>query len=281
MSITLDPLQLPSVPLGDRKQLPTCPAIYFAIDSQNRILYVGKAKDLSARWKNHHRLYKLETIDHEFPVRLAWQPWDTTSLDEAEKRLILTLQPLLNNTEVETPEVIPAEVVLREFLKRFSRRLIILGVEDATSDRLLNVHLRYDPTNYSAKGTAAQIKAFIEQNREKNTSLRFKRHKWYSDFSSFTIETLRPGSRAQRTMARQYRAFNHWECACNGVIIHIMPTDCYRTYRTQSEMVKLAGVNCRAVTQALFSEAQRKNSPEVSRLSSFIADPVPLLWTKL
>ncbi len=31
---------LPSLPLSQRNSLPACPAIYFAVDSKNRVLYV-------------------------------------------------------------------------------------------------------------------------------------------------------------------------------------------------------------------------------------------------
>lgn len=281
MSTSLDPLQLPSVSLADRKQLPTCAAIYFAIDSRNRVLYVGKAKNLAARWKNHHRLYKLEEIDKESPVRLAWQAWNEEDLGEAERSLIVNLQPLLNNTEVETPAVIPSEVVLRDFLKTFSRRLIILGIEPKAPDKLLNIHLKYDWTDWSSKGTAAKIKEYIKQNQDRNTSLKFKRHR-YSKFDSFAGEIFRPGSRSQRTTARQHRSFNnHWEFACNGVIIHITPVNSYGDYKKQTQVVRLAGVNFRAITQEAFAEAQKRNDYEFSRLSCFISDPVPLLWTNL
>lgn len=284
MSTSLDLLQLPSVSLGDRKQLPTCTAIYFAIDASNRVLYVGKAKNLAARWKNHHRLYKLEGINKESPVRIAWQAWTEEDLSEAERILIVNFQPLLNNMEVETPAVIPSEVVLRDFLKTFQRRLIILGIEPKTSDKLLNVHLKYDWTNWSTKGTAAKIKEYIKQNQTKNTSLKLKRHR-YSKFDDFAGETFRPGSRAQRTTARQHRSFNnHWEFACNGVIIHITPVQAenfYREYKKQTQGVRLAGVSFQAITQEAFAQAQKNNDYEFSKLSCFTSDPVPLLWINL
>lgn len=279
MSISFDLLQLPSVSLADRKQLPTCSAIYFALDACNRVLYVGKAKNLAARWKNHHRLYKLEEINSESPVRLAWQAWNEEDLSEAERSLIIHLQPLLNNTEVETPSVIPSEVALRDFLKTFSRRLIIFGIEPKTPDRLPNVHLKYDWTDCSSKGTAARIKEYIQQNRDRNTSLRFRRRS-YSKFDCFAIGTFRPGSREQRKIARQHRSFNnHWEFACNGVIMHITPVHSYREYKRQTQVVKLAGVNFRAITQEMFIGAQERGEYELSRLSCFLSDPVPLLWT--
>ena len=281
MPTILDPLQLTSVPLAERKQLPDCAAIYFAIDSNNRVLYVGKAKKLAARWRNHHRIHKLEEIDKKFPVRLAWQAWNEEDLCEAERSSIKRFQPLLNNTEVETPTVIPSEVVLKDFLKTFSRRLIILGIEPKTPERLLNVHLKYDWTDWSSGGTAAKIKEYIKHNQGKNTSLKFKRHR-YSHFDLFAGEVFRPGSRAQRTMARQHRSYNnHWEFACNGVVIHVTPTDFYRKYREQTQVKKLAGVNFRAITEEALVEAKENSNYEFSGLSCFTSDPIPLLWVNL
>jgi hypothetical protein len=280
MSVSINPLQLPSVLLKERKTLPTCAAVYFAIDERDRILYIGKARNLLTRWRNHHRLHKLAEIDREVPVRLAWQPWSVDDLHELEKSSIQHFQPLLNNTEVETPAVIPSEVVLQGFLKAFSRRLIILGVEPKTVDRLPNVHFKYDWQDWSARGTAAKIKAYIQQHQDQNTSLKFKRHR-HSRFEEFAPEVFRPGSRAQRTTARQHRSYNnHWEFACNGVVFHVTPTDDYREHKAQTQTVKLAGVNFRAITETKFLELQANQSFEFANLVCYEADLVPLLWRR-
>ncbi len=221
MSILLDPLQLPSVSLTNRKELPTYSTIYFAIDTSDRILYVGQAQNLAERWKSHHRLHKLAEINKESPVRIAWKAWNKEDLAAAEKILIKQFQPLLNNTKVETPTVIPSEDVLIDFIKAFQQRLIIFGTELKNSDQLLHVHLKYDWTNCSPKGTAAKIKGHIKTNKDKNTSLKFKRHS-YIKFDDFAGEVFRPGSRAHKKKAREHRSYNnHWELACNGVVIHI------------------------------------------------------------
>lgn len=274
----LDPLQLPSVALTDRKQLPTCPAIYFAIDANNRVLYVGKAKNLAARWRNHHRLHKLKEMDQASPVRLAWQAWNEADLSAAEKSLIVNLQPLLNYTEVEAPAIIPSEIALRKFLKTFSRRLIIFGIEPKTADRLLSVHLKYDWVDCSPRGTAAKIKAYIKEHRGQNTSLKFKWHR-YSNFDLFAGEVFRPGSRAHRTRAREHRSFNnHWEFACNGVVMHITPVNAYQDYKQQTQVVKLAGVSLCAVTEQVVSQAQGNPYSEFAKLSCFTIDPITLFW---
>ncbi len=43
---TIDPLALPSVSLQERSQLPTTPCIYFAIDSQGVVQYIGRVEPL-------------------------------------------------------------------------------------------------------------------------------------------------------------------------------------------------------------------------------------------
>lgn len=282
MTTSLDPLQLPSLPLAERKQLPTCTAIYLAIDSSNRILYVGKARNLAVRWKNHHRLHKLEEIDKDSSVRLAWQAWNEDDLSEAEKGLIAHFHPLLNNTKVENPAVIPSEFTLIDFLKTFSRRLIIFGLESKTAEKLANVYLRYDWRDCSPKGTAAKIREYIKQNQGNNTSLKFKRHA-YCKFESFSRGIIvRPGSREYKSRAREHRSYNnHWEFACNGVVFHVTPESFYGDLKQQTQIVKLAGVNLRVLTQEALSSVQEKSGKFSLGLSCFTTDPVPLLWTNL
>lgn len=281
MTSILDPFSLPSISLANRSQLPACSAIYFAIDARNRILYVGKAKRLASRWKNHHRFYTLKEMDKECPVQLYWQPWPEDNLAEAEKILIQQLHPLLNETKVETEPVIPSEIVLRDFLKTFSRRLIISGIKPKTQKTLVNVYLHYDWTDATARGTAAKIRDYIEVNSGKNTSLRFKRHR-HGRFDLFSGMYFRPGSRDHKTAARQFRAYNnHWEFACNGVILHVLPIDNYRNYKQKTDAVKLAGIKCRAINQESLFMAQTRDLCSVSGLNQFTTDPVPLLWPGL
>jgi predicted GIY-YIG superfamily endonuclease len=278
MSLSINPLELPSVSLDERRHLPDCAGVYFAIDAQNRILYIGKAKRLVMRWQNHHRRHKLQEMHQISPVRLAWQVWSLADLAEAEKSAIQQFQPLLNNTGVESPAIVPSEVVLRNFLKAFSRRLLIIGMEPRTTDHLPQVQLKYDWQDWSARGTAAKIKAYIQENKGQNTSLKFKCHR-YSRFEDFAPEVFRPGSRALRTTARQHRSYNnHWEFACNGVVFHITPTDHHREYKSQTQVVKLAGINFRSLTEQAVEQAKATHPHEFVNLSTYSTDPVRLLW---
>lgn len=277
MAELIDPFKLPSVYLSDRKHLPSCPAIYFAIDAENRLLYVGQATNLAARWKNHHREHQLQEINKDSLVRIAWQSWTLEDLSEAERYFINNLHPLLNGTEVKTPDIIPSEFILRDFLKTFSRRLIIAGLKPRSTEQLAQVYLRYDWTDCSPKGTAAKIKNFIQENKGINTSIKFQ---WKKYGRIQNAEALRPGSRAQKVNARLNRSYNnHWEVPCNGVIIHIMPTDLYKEIKEKTDVKKLAGINLRALTTTGLVEMSMKYIyHDFSGLFPYNSDIVPLLW---
>lgn len=93
----INPLKLPSLPLGWRKGFPNCPAIYFAI-ADNKILYIGRTVKLSNRWKGHHRFAELESVGE---VRIAWmEVSDSSLLPAIEKALIQYFKPSINQTHV-------------------------------------------------------------------------------------------------------------------------------------------------------------------------------------
>lgn len=91
---------LPSVGIGDKHLLPACPGIYFVVNGE-QVVYVGKAKSILSRWKNHHRERQ---IDGEYPnARIYWERLDSDQgLLEAEAQYIEDLKPELNNTRVRT-----------------------------------------------------------------------------------------------------------------------------------------------------------------------------------
>ena len=88
----LDLSTLPSVNLELKAQLPTESAIYFAIDSQGVIQYIGKAINVKQRWANHHRLNQLKSIGN---IRIAYLFVDADLLLTVEEALIQWFKPLL------------------------------------------------------------------------------------------------------------------------------------------------------------------------------------------
>jgi len=91
---TIDPLTLPSLPLGERKQLPKCSGIYFVIKDGD-ILYVGRTANLYQRWLAHHIWQHLYDVSGE--LRVAWlECSDTELLPAVEKAMIAHFKPPLN-----------------------------------------------------------------------------------------------------------------------------------------------------------------------------------------
>jgi hypothetical protein len=66
---TIDLRDLPSLSLGDRCQLPNVAALYFVLNAQHEVLYIGRAKSLKSRWRSHHRL--ADFAPHA-EIRIAW-----------------------------------------------------------------------------------------------------------------------------------------------------------------------------------------------------------------
>ncbi len=100
---SINPLTLPSLPLTARRDLPDTPAIYFALASDSTVLYIGKARRLSARWHStaHHRHTQLSAYSD---IRIAWlSVSDAGLLDGIERACIEHFQPPLNGSPSPSP----------------------------------------------------------------------------------------------------------------------------------------------------------------------------------
>lgn len=89
----VNPLTLPSVSLEQRSKLPQTPCIYFAIDSQGAIQYIGKAKNPRTRWRAHDKGIELSMMGG---VRIAYLEINADLLPEVENALISWFAPPLN-----------------------------------------------------------------------------------------------------------------------------------------------------------------------------------------
>lgn len=98
----LDISSLPSVYLESKSELPRKSAIYFAIDSQGNIQYIGRSSDIKQRWIQHHRFSQLTSIGN---IRIAYLCMDADILPSVEKALIEWFQPFLNGCSSEDVEV--------------------------------------------------------------------------------------------------------------------------------------------------------------------------------
>jgi DNA-binding Xre family transcriptional regulator len=91
---SINPLSLPSVLLEERASLPTTPCIYFAIDSQGVVQYIGRSKNPRQRWKGHSKGVELAYMGG---VRIAYMEVTAPELlPEIEAALIEWFKPSLN-----------------------------------------------------------------------------------------------------------------------------------------------------------------------------------------
>lgn len=94
----VDPWGLSSVPISNRDALPHCQGIYFAL-AHGQVLYIGKARNIRNRWRNHHRFGDLQMVEG---VSIAWLSFEGSpaKLHSLERELIELHLPVLNNRPV-------------------------------------------------------------------------------------------------------------------------------------------------------------------------------------
>jgi len=98
----INPLSLPSVSLEQRSQLPTKPCIYFAIDSQGVVQYIGRSNNPRNRWQSHHKGIELALMGG---VQIAYLESAVDLMPEIERALITYFCPPLNQAVHEKPPV--------------------------------------------------------------------------------------------------------------------------------------------------------------------------------
>lgn len=110
----INPLSLPSVAVEDRKKLPEVPSIYFAIDGNNQIQYIGRSVNPRQRWASHHRIGQVQEC------RIACMECDPSLLNEVERALIEYFDPPLNgliapkNTDKKKISAYPPDALKRD-----------------------------------------------------------------------------------------------------------------------------------------------------------------------
>lgn len=91
---TLDIKTLPWLPLEEKAAFPKKSAIYFAIDSQGTVQYIGRSANVRQRWGNHHKYDVLSEIGN---VKIAYLFVDAVELlPKIEAALIEWFNPPLN-----------------------------------------------------------------------------------------------------------------------------------------------------------------------------------------
>lgn len=137
MNADEDILQLPYIGLKNRAILPELSGIYYVIDENFIIWYIGKAKNLRTRWAgdNHHRLDQLQKQRKKL-FTIYYELVPESLLDATEQERIEQHSPQLNGTKVKVKKLRPTETLLRETLANLAPYSFILGVESARKQDL-------------------------------------------------------------------------------------------------------------------------------------------------
>jgi len=275
--------KLPYRSLSQRNSLPECPAVYFAVDSKNRVLYVGKAINLLARWKDHHRLEQLSRINRKNPVIIAWLSCSNNLkiLADTESYFINLYQPLLNRTSVPAKTFTPAETALQQTLCRLvALDVVVMGFERALDSSLPIVYLKYpfrilkSTTDVdrlqSISNTGLVSNVIRANNKRSSTNLKWQEY-----------ERLKRG---------QFKV-RKWKTGCNGVSIDLSPWEArkgvyfgfFPKIGENAVIQTVAGVEIPTLIESELANIfnrypfARENYPRISILEH---DPIPLFWHK-
>ena len=88
---------LPSLAFEHRQDLDPIPALYFVLNEQREVVYIGQTANLRERWRSHHRARQMAAGGY----RIHWrQIADEDERLSLEKEAITYLRPLWNRTEI-------------------------------------------------------------------------------------------------------------------------------------------------------------------------------------
>ena len=248
---------LPTIKLSAKDRLPNIAGIYFAVDNSERLLYIGKARNINQRWTNHHRYHQLKKINQRNPVFLKWYECENNEniLARLESYFIETYHPELNQTKVELKKIAPAEIALRKTLAKISKYVVIYGCEENSKIfGLPTVIVKYDLIHRNP----ARILRNIFDGDNRKGSLRWS---YYSRRKSTPI----------------------WQTKCNGICL-VVGCD-YNTsfYMQNGKPATLAGVSLLNISVEDYQKTIASKDWSQSyhpNLQRYVSDPIPLLWSK-
>lgn len=102
----VDIASLPSLAIPKRHKLPEISAVYFVLERDGKLEYIGQSKNLRQRWRDGHRC--CADLAAPTQARVAWlEIADETERQILEKHLISKYQPRLNCQYVPAVKPLP------------------------------------------------------------------------------------------------------------------------------------------------------------------------------
>lgn len=182
-------------------------------------MYVGRATNFLARWKDHHRQEQLNRINRKNPIKLALLicPGDLKVLVNTEIYYIKLYHPLLNRTPVPAKKITLTELVLQQTLSKLvNLEVVVFGFEPALDSFPPTVYLKYPIKDYrkiiyistgsfysAGIGNTGPLNSVIQANNKRKIG----RLKWRE---------------YERRKFYQFKV-RSWKSSCNGVNIELSP----------------------------------------------------------
>ncbi|WP_427157564.1 hypothetical protein ACQFX9_18590 [Aliinostoc sp. HNIBRCY26] len=258
-------LKLPSLALNTRELLPETAGIYYVVDENGVVWYVGKAKNLRNRWlgKSHHRFYQLQK-QRQRKFTIYYDLVNVSVLDSIEKREIDKCHPQLNGTEVNSKRLQPTETLLRKTLLTLAPYAFILGVEPPRKeDKQLIEYSKAFGDNWRINKSVVSLQVIhicinlpelIELIKDKKSTIQFlkKIFRKNVNYSSNWIDQS----------SKKYYRFSDFtlrRLLVNGFAIEIYLAD-QRVISLIQEytMTQLAGIDIKAVTNVSLDGLKNK-----------------------
>lgn len=240
------------------EQLPETAGIYFVVDDNKNIWYIGKAQNIKARWIGHHRYAQLNRLNQKNHIKILWyrSENDENILTELEKHFINTYHPILNKTKVEVRQITPAELDLRNTLVKIAKYVIVYGYEGSSEEfGLPSVYLKYD---FLHRNPASILRRIFDAVNKRGSL------KW--------------------SYYRKLKATPIWRAKCNGTCIVVGAGHDINLLMKAAEECTLAGVGLLNISKNDFHKQATGNNMHKDTyhplIERYTEDIIPLLWTK-
>jgi GIY-YIG catalytic domain len=143
---TVNPFKLPRIAYKNKLSLPASPGIYYVLNlTSNEIIYVGKSKNIRARWNGHHRDWDvgmLQAVYKAITVVIAWELCAKENLSNVERKRIKECNPILNGKNIEDSEAALFSEDIVESSPHYFRYLTA-NLSQATIDSIPEQDLKY------------------------------------------------------------------------------------------------------------------------------------------
>lgn len=276
-------LKLEKVDLKNKHLLPEYSGIYYVLDENNIVWYIGKAKNLKKRWngKAHHRLYQLSSQGRK-KFFIYYKNISEIYLDEEEKKLIARYRPHLNSSPVKKKKVLPAENLLRETILKLPDFLVVLGIEPPRQ-----INKNAITTEWWSKKKLAGLQIIhLVLDSEKLIEFTEQNIEIYGGILRYAFDTRKAYSNLWEAPNKQYvKSYGvvQGRILVNGYVVEVSMLDKVSQILTKTRMGTLAGEPIKILEADILDKIRpdlKIPIPRdcVNKIKPYLQDPIKLIF---